>query len=233
MTMTRCWLWITAVLAVYAVLTLPVAGWAQQTPAVVLQFPSYKVYPGKVDLDGLPTGAARLCLNARPTHCYSLPNGRNDVQSGIEFEFGLEPKTERASVQGGGSLILFSATFSGGGSGTLDELALLRYERDGTMRNLLPVVQLTEQGEHAIWQLPSISPMPVLVTAEYVWGKGETHFEQHLFEIRAYLYDLASQSYAEKIMYRTSRRYPSLDEVDQVNVLTPERNEILRQLEAK
>src|SRR5258708_5019261 len=86
-----------------------------------------------------------------------MPVGRKDVQSGIEFKFGLERKTERASVQGGGSLILFSATFSGGGSGSLDELALLRYERDGTMRNLLPVVQVTEQGEHAIWQLPSIS----------------------------------------------------------------------------
>jgi hypothetical protein len=208
MTMTRVWVWITAALAVCVVLTMPVAGKAQQTAAVVLQFPAYKVYPGKVDLDGLPTGAARLCLNAQPKHCYSLPNGRKDVQSGIEFKFGLEPKTERASVQGGGSLILFSSTFSGGGSGTLDELALLRCERDGTMRNLLPVVQLTEQGDRAIWQLASVSPMPVLVTADYVWGDGESHFVQHIFEIRAYLYDLASQSYVEKMRYRTSRRYP-------------------------
>jgi len=143
MTMTGLRTWITAVLVVYVVLTLPVAGWAQQAPAVVLQFPAYKVFPGKVDLDGLPTGAARLCLNGQPTHCYSLPNGQKDAGSGIEFKFGLEPKTERISVQGGGSLILFSATFSGGGSGTLDELALLRGERDGTIRNLLPVVQLT------------------------------------------------------------------------------------------
>jgi hypothetical protein len=233
MTMTRFWLWTTGIFAAYVVFTLPVAGRAQQTPAVVLQFPAYKVFPGKVDLDGLPIGAARLCLNAQPTHCYLLPNGQKDAGSGIEFKFGLEPKAERISVQGGGSLILFSATFSGGGSGSLDELALLRYERDGTLRNLLPVVKLTEQGEHAIWQLPSISPMPVLVTADYVWGKGETHFAQHLFEISAYLYDLASQSYAGKIRYRTSHRYPSLDEVDQVNVLTPERAEILRQLEAK
>src|SRR5580698_2891080 len=183
MTMARFSLWITAAFGVCVVLTLPVAGWAQQAPAVVLQFPVYKVFPGKVDLDGLPTGAARLCLNAQPTQCYSLPNGQKDAGSGVEFKFGLEPKAERISVQGGGSLILFSATFSGGGSGSLDELALLRYERDGTLRNLLPVVKLTEQTEHAIWQLPSISSMPVLVTADYVWGKGETHFAQHLFEI--------------------------------------------------
>jgi hypothetical protein len=155
--MTRFGVRITVMSVFCFALTLPAVGMAQRTTAGVPEFPAYKVNPGQVDLDGLPTGAAHLCLNARPTHCYSLPNGRKDMQSEIEFKFGLEPKTERISVEGGGSLILFCATFSGGGSGTLDELALLRYEQDGALRNLLPVVQLTEQGDRAIWQLPSVS----------------------------------------------------------------------------
>jgi hypothetical protein len=221
---------ITVMSAFFFALTLPVAGMAQRTPTVVHEFPPYKVRQGTVDADGLPTGAARLCLDRQPTRCYSLPKGRSDMHSGVEYQFGLEPKTERISVQGGESLILFSATFSGGGSGSLDELALLRYEQDGALRNLLPVVQLTEQGDRAIWQLPSVSSMPVLMTADYVWGEGETHFAQHFFEIRAYLYEAASQIYAEKIRYRTDRRYPGLDEVEQVNVLVPERTEILRRL---
>jgi hypothetical protein len=218
---------ITVMSAFCFALMLSVAGVAQQTPTVVPEFPPYKVYPGTVDADGSPTGAARLCLDTQRARCYALPGKQSDMQ------FGLEPKVERISVQRGGPLILFSATFSGGGSGTLDELALLRYEQDGTLRNLLPVVQLTEQGDRAIWQLPSVSPIPVLVTADYVWGKGQTHFAQHLFEVRAYQYDSASQIYAEKIRYRTNRRYPSLDEADHVNVLVPERAEILRRLGTK
>ncbi len=101
------------------------------------------------------------------------------------------------------------------------------------MKNLLPVVQLTEQSDHAIWQLQSISPMPVLVTADYVWGKGETHFEKHAFEIRAYLYDFSKGNYSEKMRYRASGRYPSFDETDRVQVLIPERAEIIRRLSAR
>jgi hypothetical protein len=217
---------ITTISVFSVALTLPLAVMAQRT-STGLDFPAYKVYPGTVGADGLPTGAARLCLDTQRARCYALPGKQSDMQ------FGLEPKVERISGQRGGPLILFSATFSGGGSGTLDELALVRHEQDGTLRNLLPVVQLTEQGDRAIWQLPSVSPMPVLLTADYVWGKGETHFEQHLFEIRAYLYDSTSQTYEEKLRYRTSHRYPSLDEVDHVNVLIPERAEILRRLGTK
>jgi hypothetical protein len=208
-------------------LTLPLAVMAQWTSTGMLDFPAYKLYPGTMDADGLPTGASRLCLDTQPARCYALPEKQSDMQ------FGLEPKVEKVSVQGGGSLILFSATFSGGGSGTLDELALLRYEQDGTLRNLLPVVQLTEQGDRAIWQLPSVSPMPMLVTADYVWGKGETHLAQHIFEIRAYLFNSVRQTYTEKMRYRTSRRYASLDDVDRINVLVPERAEILRRLSAR
>jgi hypothetical protein len=216
-----------AISAFCMVLYLPGAAFAQGTQAGIPDFPAYKVYAGTMDANGLPTGAACLCLDASPALCYALPERQSDMQ------FGLEPKTERVSVHGGGSLILFSAAFSGGGSGTLVELALLRYEQDARLRNLLPTVQRTEQGDQAVWQLPSVSSMPVLVTADYVWGKGETHFAQHIFEIRAYLFDSVRQIYAEKVGYRTSHRYASLDETDQINVLVPERAEILRRLGAR
>jgi hypothetical protein len=214
-----------AVLSLVAM--LPPVTSAQRTQVRVSNFPAYKVYSGTLDGDGLPTSGARLCLDAKVTSCYTLLEKRNDMQ------FGLEPKTRKVSVQGGGSLVLFSGTFSGGGSGTLDELALLQYEQDQTLWNVLPVVQLTEQSDHAVWQLSSVSSMPVLLTADFVWGKNETHFEPHHFEVRAYLYDSAKQIYVEKMSYQTSRRYPSLDQVSQIKVLVPEQSEILRRLNAK
>jgi hypothetical protein len=71
----------------------------------MLEFPAYKTYLGAVDADGLPTSAARLCLEAQPTHCYALPEKRSDMQ------FGFHTKAQSIPLQAGGSLVIFSTTF--------------------------------------------------------------------------------------------------------------------------
>jgi len=109
----------------------------------------YRVLPGKTNADGLPETPARICLGAAGTeHCYTPPSEK--------YAFGLEPKARIVAKLNGRNLILFTATFSGGGSGKLSNVALLE-EQSCDFVNLLPTVQLTDQSEYKLWNLPQLS----------------------------------------------------------------------------
>ena len=59
---------------------------------------------------------------------------------------------------------------------------------------------------------------------------GETHFSGHRFFITVYSFDPALHIYSLRDKYLTSGKYASLDEVDVISVLEPEREEILARL---
>jgi hypothetical protein len=158
-----------------------------------------------------------------------MPSNQGYSSSSVVYDYGLNPHSERLSLRDGGSIILFSAQFSGGGSGTLDSLAVLRYE-NGKIVNLLPFVGVSNQNDHAMWHVPEASNFPVLVTADFYWMDGETHFARHFYTVSAYRFDAQKDQYIKVFSYRTSKKYASLDEVDQVHVLGPERENILRRL---
>lgn len=40
--------------------------------------------------------------------------------------------------------------------------------------------------------------MPVLVTADFVWSEGETHFSQHRYRITSYVYDKQAGRYVQR-----------------------------------
>jgi hypothetical protein len=89
--------------------------------------------------------------------------------------------------------------------------------------------------ENLCYQMPSnpgysSSSFPILVTADFYWMDGETHFAKHSYTVSAYRFNVQTDRYAKAFSYRTSKKYPGLDEVDQVHVLGPERGEILRRL---
>ncbi len=94
-------------------------------------FPSFKLLSGATDSDGFPTSGAKLCLLKATGICFQMPSYNGYSGGSVTYEFGLDPVGERVPVTGDGSMILFSAQFSGGGSGTLDRLAILRYGADG------------------------------------------------------------------------------------------------------
>lgn len=199
----------------------------------VLPFPRYKQMQGKLDADGLPISGAKLCLLSSSDTCFTMPShavSENDMK--YPFQFGLEPKSERLSLANGGSLIFFTGTFSGGGSGLLERLALLRFGYDGKITDLLPYITVTDQSDRAMWQLPAISSYPILVTADFLWDMdaGETHFAHHFYQVRAYHYDPKLDRYVEAFSYKTSRKYAGEDDADRIRVLAPERAEILRRL---
>ncbi|MEI9980949.1 MAG: hypothetical protein WDN23_18480 [Edaphobacter sp.] len=203
---------------------------AQIDSTPTTEFPRFRLIQGKMDSDNLPISGAKLCLLKPENNCYSMPSNAGYSSSSVVYHYGLNPRSERLSLTGGGSLVFFSARFSGGGSGTLDSLAILQYESDGKIVNLLPFVGLTNQSDRALWNIREASSFPILVTADFNWMEEEAHFAKHFYTVNVYHFDAQSHRYAKVFSYRTSKQYPGLDDADRVNVLKPEKAEILRRL---
>jgi hypothetical protein len=203
---------------------------------VVVSQGQYHVLPGKTDPgdfeDCLPKTPARICQGATGTaHCYEPPSDK-------DYIFGLQPKATPVGQLDGNELTLFSAMFSGCGSGTLTGFSLLTI-RNGEFVNLLPKVELTNQSEYKLWSLPQFSSLPVLVTADYIWDaetmqksnyKKETHFASHRYRVEAFVFDANSHRYLQKAHYETTKKYPGLDDVDEIKVLDAEKTVILAKL---
>jgi len=202
-------------------------------PAGVQEFPRYRLIEGASEDPYSTTTGAQLCLVDGLKTCFTLEPEKAAVD-GEEMvtQFGLLPEGQRVSIRAGGSLVLIFAD-CGGGSGSSARFALLRYRRDHPLYDLLPKIELSNQSDHALWDVPSVSPMPVLVTADYIWGAGEAHYGSHFYEIRAYRYNPDTDKYAQILTYRTSRKYRGFDNWDDpFPLLKFERAQILHKLGA-
>jgi hypothetical protein len=200
---------------------------------VTICLAQYRAFPGKLDAVGLPTSPARICLGAYGTdHCYTAPSD--------EYTFGLDPEAHTVAKLDGRDLILFTATFSAGGSGLLTNLALLE-ERGGEFANLLPVVQLSEQSEYKLWRIPEVSSAPVLVATDFIWDfeamkasnyAQQTHFAHHRYAIKAYVFSPGTRLYEERLHFETRKKCAGLDDTDRVRVLDAEKPAIVAKLKA-
>jgi hypothetical protein len=199
-------------------------------------FPRFKVAEGKLDENGFPTSGAKLCLADEKSICYQMPSHMPQGSNQVTYDFGSEPHAKILPLTNGGSWAFFSAMFSAGGSVTLTRFAILRYQSDGdgggALINLLPYLAITNVGEHAIWTIPSASPYPFFVQADFIWGSGETHFAPHYYTVEAWRFDPATDRYQKVVSYRTSKRYKGGDS-GPISVLGPERAEILRRLSTR
>jgi len=206
-------------------LLLAVMDCSAQTP--------YRILQGRVDSDGAPTTPARICLGETgDAHCYTPP----DYQP--HAPFGLDAKAVELGKLDARPMLLFTATYSAGGSGDLTSYALLT-QKDSDFVNLLPALQLTNQSEFAVWNLPEFSAQPILLAADFVWNpyhmKGsqneqETHYGPHKYTVRAFLFDPSIGRYRESFHYDTERSYSGLNNVGAIRVLDPERKHILVRL---
>jgi hypothetical protein len=172
--------------------------------------------------------AARLCLLATPQPCYTLPQiGRGETA----LLYSYRPTALPVTTSSNEPLILFSAGFIGG-SGSSFEYALLRHEGD-TLINLLPIITLTNQSNHAVWNVPSVSVMPLFVTADFLWEDG-AHYGPHRSTITVYRYDAPTRHYKQILAYDTRHIFPGFDNFDHTYpVLEYERATILKKLAAK
>jgi hypothetical protein len=218
-------------LILFGVLCQP--GFAQNPhPGAMSDFPPYKILPGAIDEDNQPLSAASLCPTVPASACFTLADYGSSPKNDDLLPFGLRPRSQRLKLTAGGSLVLFNAN-CGGGSGSSDRYVLLRYESDRTLKNLLPEVVVSNQADVAAWDLPTFSPLPVFVTADFIWGGMEAHYSPHYFEIRIFLYDAASDRYILKHKYPTAHKYPGTDNWEGMpEVLEREKPKIMRLLNA-
>jgi hypothetical protein len=195
-----------------------------------MEFPRYKLIEGIKEDPYFATTGAQLCLADDLKTCFSLPPQKAKL-NGEEMvtQFGIMPEGQRVSIRAGGSLVLFFAD-SGGGSGSGARFALLRYRRDQPLYDLLPEIELSNQSDHALWDVPSVSPMPLLVTADLLWYDG-AHYGSHYYEIRAYRYKANIDKYEQILKYQTRRKYRGFDNFDDpFPLLKYERASILQKL---
>ncbi|KVL08011.1 hypothetical protein WS95_31770 [Burkholderia sp. MSMB1826] len=193
-------------------------------------FPRFTQTEGKLDGDGLPLSGVRLCVLPDRAPCFEMPPAPLPHSSKALYQFGLNPRSERLPIASGGSWVFFSGMFSGGGSGMLERVAVLRVGANGKIENLMPRVTQTEMADRAMWSLPEVSPYPLFVRADAEWQEGEVRFDKHFFEVDAWVFDPAAHQYAKRFSYRTSKRYDRGEGSDRV--LAAERAEILRRLSA-
>jgi hypothetical protein len=222
------------VLIICAMAAASVAAVAQTRKT--LDFPRFKLVNGKLDVDKdgieMPASGASLCLVGGAKTCFQMaPHQETDGK--FMYQFARDPLSERIALKGGGSLAFFSASYYSVEPLKFDRLALLRYEENGRLTDLLPYIAVSFQGEHAMWTLPDISAMPVLVTADLYWdfNANETRWDDHRYFVEAYRDDISSDRYVFLFKYLTKRKYASGDHKP-VRVLGPERDEVLRRLRA-
>jgi hypothetical protein len=177
---------------------------------------------------------AKLCFSQKPDDA-SPPCFTPEAQVGtVKYAF---QSVEALSVEqvfqvnGSESAILFVARFSGGGSGSLRLLSLWKQVgTNQTLTNILPRVLLTEQGEYKILPVTKNGHHGVFVTADYRLDRDESHFSPHHFDISIYQLSAGRDAFAKIGSYETTKKYPSLDDVDEIQVITFEMVEIERWL---
>jgi hypothetical protein len=185
--------------------------------------PTVEVTKGSVDEDGVSTGPASVCLVSKASReCYTPP--KHDPPYGLRAEASMVPLRE------GFDALLFKADAWAGGSGILRTMSLL-VGRGGSLANLLPDIALTNQSEYRLLKETAISDTALFVTADYVWGDGESHFGRHRYRVTVYSFSKESQCYTVRDEYVTLKRYAGLDQRGSISVIEPERHEILTRLQ--
>jgi hypothetical protein len=193
---------------------------ATQNPSSATGFPRYGLFPGTPDSDGEHPTPAGLCLATNQKRCYHFPAGKDDI-----LIYTSQPRAEELATYKGETLVLFSAHYQGG-SGSSDEFALLRFE-NGSFKNLLPKIVLSNISNHTYWDIPAVSPMPLFVTSDFLWEDG-AHYSDHRQQIIVYSYDPKTEEYKRILRYTTRKKYRGFDntEDDVEPVLENERQTI-------
>lgn len=163
---------------------------------------------------------ASICLEGSPERqCYRTPEG-----------YRASPKAEVVSVDRNTAAILFSAE-TVGVSGFMTHFALLQPGKSGKLDNLfMSPIELSNLSEHDFFSEPSLSGSKIFLTADYVSGNDESHYQPHRYIVSAYLRThselLEGSYYFLADQYMTVRKY----ELRSKGVLKAERSEILRRL---
>lgn len=187
------------ILAITPLVLSACKGQAPARPAVPAPF---KVYQGTGDI-GEEKGGRVCFVYGKIENCWSAEDGFSDVRA------------KPIKLPSGGRLLLVSALSMGGSDGTID-LALLD-ERDQQPVNILPTAEISSanSGQWDHWQIESLSPMPIILTANVIWNddsslsNAEARAAAHQYQITVYTYKAKTLKYTQRLDYTTRRKYPS------------------------
>jgi len=169
-----------------------------------------------------PKGPASICVEGPPQRqCYTAPR-----------DFGRGPTVTVVQVEKDLPALFFSAA-SGGVSGFGIHFALLRPGIGKDMENLFSSdTSVSNQNEHAFWFDSAISDAAIFLTADYVWGPGESHYSEHRYIISAYVWR-PNAIVEDALSYHLEDRYMTVRKYDldaNKDILTSEKQEILARL---
>jgi len=176
----------------------------------------------KPDDDGFyPQGPVKICIEApSEEQCYTAPK-----------DFGRRPAVELVPLPNGASALFFSLA-GGGFNGFPIHFALLRPGPGGDLEDLFPPeLSVSNQNRHAFWTDPAISEVPIFITADFVSGRDESHYEPHRFIISAYVF--AYSRMLERPRYDLEDRYMTVTKYDldaNADVRASERPETIARL---
>lgn len=171
--------------------------------------------PARTDDEVFSEGASTLCVGEeQKKQCYAQPDG-----AGLSPNVALDHKTPA---------LLFTAV-AGAMTGQRTNVALLQLDPKGRLRQLLPDVGHSEQGQFELWSEPSLSPALLFVKADYIWGPDEPRGGKHRYRVSTYeawnFYDDSYPNYHLVDEYMTVDYYSAGDPV-----LATERSEIVARL---
>jgi hypothetical protein len=127
---------------------------------------------------------------------------------------------------------IFFVAAGGGTSGWAVHFALLRPNAGKDLEDLFRSdTEVSNQSQHAFWSDLTISNALIFVTADFVWGLDEAHYDKHRYVVSAYVYKHQAltndESFFLEDRYMTAKKYNSDGGED---VLTSEKQETLSRL---
>ena len=176
---------------------------------------------------GSPSAGAAFCLDVNVKRlCHQMPPRRLGNELPAQ-QFGLDPSFEaigRSDARSVAKVILFKADAEPFLSRRDTRVMLFVLTAGPQLRTVLTDVTLSEQREYLAWIDTSLSPMPILTTADYTMNAagGETHFGKHHYSVVSYVWNPSSVYYERVDSFTTSSRYPGFDEVQKIQVISRE-----------
>ena len=180
---------------------------------------SYQLHEGSEDK---PHSSAGICFQTEDESnplCYEARDSQDWYFESSEvkfFSFPLETTTQVA---------IFSAQQNFGGSGTATLLAALVFDpSSSSIRNLLPKIVLSRQGDFKVWFDRSVSSFPLFSTAEFTNVPDAAIEGEHRYKVQTFSFDRQSGIYRLIDAYTTRRAYNVFGSPTPFSVLSKEQS---------
>jgi hypothetical protein len=116
---------------------------------------------------------------------------------------GLRIEDFAAGVKG----VVGEATYSGGGSGTLTQTVVWTFS-GGRIEGFYPTYTAKISNLAEARRFASGPMAGYYITADFIWGDHETHWDPHRFTLDAYKLD-NGRTYLRVLSYVTTNKYPA------------------------